>query len=103
MEEKGLFPDLQAHSTQLLIVNNGNNEEQMLVLAAEFRKAGIHTEFYPDAAKFNKQLKYANANDIPYVLFDGKGDDADKYELKDMHSGEQNFHPFNDIVSLLKK
>ena len=103
MEEKGLFPDLHAHSTQLLIVNNGNNEEQMLVLAAEFRKAGIHTEFYPDAAKFNKQLKYANANDIPYVIFDGKGDDADKYELKDMHSGEQNFHPFNDIVSLLKK
>ena len=103
LEEKDLFPDLQVHTTQLLITNSGDNEQQMLVLASAFRREGIHTEFYPDASKFSKQLKYANANAIPYVIFDGKGNQSDSYELKDMHSGEQDFHPFNDIVSFLKK
>jgi histidyl-tRNA synthetase len=74
----------------------------MLVLASAFRREGIHTEFYPDASKFSKQLKYANANAIPYVIFDGKEERSDSYELKDMHSGEQDFYAFNDIVSLLK-
>ena len=103
LEEKDLFPDLQVHTTQLLITNSGDNEQQMLVLASAFRREGIHTEFYPDASKFSKQLKYANANAIPYVIFDGKGTQSDSYELKDMHSGEQHFHSFNDIISLLKK
>ena len=103
LEEKDLFPDLQVHTTQLLITNSGDNEQQMLVLASAFRREGIHTEFYPDASKFSKQLKYANANAIPYVIFDGKGNHPDSYELKDMHSGEQHFHSFNDIISLLKK
>jgi histidyl-tRNA synthetase len=103
LEEKDLFPDLQVHTTQLLITNSGDNEQQMLVLASAFRREGIHTEFYPDASKFSKQLKYANANAIPYVIFDGKGNQPDSYELKDMHSGEQHFHSFNDIISLLKK
>ena len=103
LEEKDLFPDLQVHTTQLLITNSGDNEQQMLILASAFRREGIHTEFYPDASKFSKQLKYANANAIPYVIFDGKGNQLDSYELKDMHSGEQHFHSFNDIISLLKK
>ena len=103
LDEKDLFPDLQVHTTQLLITNSGDNEQQMLVLASAFRREGIHTEFYPDASKFSKQLKYANANAIPYVIFDGKGNHPDSYELKDMHSGEQHFHSFNDIISLLKK
>ena len=103
LEEKDLFPDLQVHTTQLLITNSGDNEQQMLILASAFRREGIHTEFYPDASKFSKQLKYANANAIPYVIFDGKGNHPDSYELKDMHSGEQHFHSLNDIISLLKK
>ncbi len=102
LEENNLFPNLISNSTQLLIVNQGTDQQNLISLASQFRKKGIYSEFYPDPVKLNKQLKYANANAIPYVLFESKGD-SEMFELKEMNSGIQQFYNFNDIVSQLKK
>jgi len=50
------------------------------------RSRGIPTEVSPSAAKFGKQIKYADRRGIPYVWFAG----ADgQHEVKDIRSGEQ--------------
>jgi histidyl-tRNA synthetase len=53
--------------------------------ATALRGRGIATEVSPSAAKFGKQIRYADRRAIPYVWF--PGDAAG--EVKDIRSGEQ--------------
>lgn len=70
-------------------------EEQRAVsdgVAAALRARGIPVEVAPSAAKFGKQIKYADRRGIPFVWFPGTvGEDgavgAD--QVKDIRSGEQ--------------
>lgn len=55
-------------------------------VAEALRSRGIPTEVSPSAAKFGKQIRYAERRGIPYVWFPG-ADGAD--EVKDIRSGEQ--------------
>ncbi|WBC15304.1 histidine--tRNA ligase [Micromonospora sp. WMMA1998] len=54
-------------------------------VAATLRSRGVPTEVSPSAAKFGKQIRYAERRGIPYVWFPG----ADGDEVKDIRSGEQ--------------
>jgi histidyl-tRNA synthetase len=56
-------------------------------IAAQLRKRGIPTEVAPTAAKFGKQIKFADQRGIPYVWFPGVGDEPDS--VKDIRSGDQ--------------
>src|SRR5436190_1845728 len=56
-------------------------------LAAALRRRGIPTEVSPDAAKFGKQIRYAERRGIPYVWSPGRDGASD--EVKDIRSGEQ--------------
>jgi histidyl-tRNA synthetase len=53
--------------------------------AARLRSRGISVEVSPSAAKFGKQIRYAERRGIPYVWFSG----ADGESVKDIRSGEQ--------------
>jgi histidyl-tRNA synthetase len=55
-------------------------------IAGQLRSRGIATEVSPSAAKFGKQIKYAERRGIPYVWFPGTGE-ADT--VKDIRSGDQ--------------
>ena len=50
-------------------------------IAAGLRRRGIACEVSPSAAKFGKQIRYAERRGIPYVWFGN--------EVKDIRSGEQ--------------
>ncbi|MEH0845582.1 histidine--tRNA ligase [Micromonospora sp. CPCC 205711] len=54
-------------------------------VAEALRSRGVPTEVSPSAAKFGKQIRYAERRGIPYVWFPG----ADGDEVKDIRSGEQ--------------
>ncbi|MFV2100656.1 histidine--tRNA ligase [Micromonospora sp. LOL_024] len=56
-------------------------------VAVALRSRGIPTEVSPSAAKFGKQIRYAERRGIPYVWFAGSDGAAD--EVKDIRSGEQ--------------
>ncbi|MGC4854024.1 histidine--tRNA ligase [Micromonospora sp. DT4] len=56
-------------------------------VAAALRRRGIATEVSPSAAKFGKQIRYAERRGIPYVWFPGADGTLD--EVKDIRSGEQ--------------
>jgi histidyl-tRNA synthetase len=53
-------------------------------IAEVLRRRGIATEVSPTAAKFGKQIRFAERRGIPYVWFPGDPD-----EVKDIRSGEQ--------------
>ena len=55
-------------------------------VAKSLRRRQIPTEVSPSAAKFGKQIKYADRRGIPFVWF--VGDDG-SHEIKDIRSGEQ--------------
>ncbi len=57
-------------------------------LAAALRGRGIATEIAPTAAKFGKQIRYADRRGIPYVWFPPLDADA-VHSVKDIRSGEQ--------------
>lgn len=52
-------------------------------VAAALRSRGISTDVAPSAAKYGKQIKYADKRGIPFVWFPGDG------AVKDIRSGEQ--------------
>ena len=54
-------------------------------IAAALRGRGIATEVSPTAAKYGKQIRYAQRRGIPFVWFPGEDGD----EVKDIRSGEQ--------------
>lgn len=72
-----------------VLVAVGNEEERRGSdrIAAQLRARGIATEVSPSAAKFGKQIKYADRRGIPYVWFPGAEGVADT--VKDIRSGEQ--------------
>ena len=53
--------------------------------AARLRARGISVEVSPSAAKFGKQIRYAERRGIPYVWFSGTDGDS----VKDIRSGDQ--------------
>ncbi|WP_175954262.1 histidine--tRNA ligase [Schaalia sp. Marseille-Q2122] len=56
-------------------------------VAAALRARGIPCDVAPSAAKFGKQIKFADKRGIPFVWFPGAQGEADT--VKDIRSGEQ--------------
>ncbi len=102
MNERELFPLDTALTTQLMFVNFGAEEENYCVkLAAEMRDQGIKTEVYPESSKMKKQMSYANAKNIPYVLLIGSQEmESGELTLKNLDSGEQTKVKKESLLSL---
>jgi histidyl-tRNA synthetase len=61
-------------------------------IAAALRRRGIPTEVAPAAAKYGKQIRFAERRGIPYVWFPGSADGAagpTTGQVKDIRSGDQ--------------
>jgi len=70
-----------------VLVALANEEERAAAngLAQRLRKRGIPTQVSPSAAKFGKQIKFADKRGIPFVLF--ANDEGT--QIKDIRSGDQ--------------
>ncbi|WP_316802558.1 histidine--tRNA ligase [Pedobacter nototheniae] len=104
LEELNLFPSSAEVGTKVLISNfDAEAETHALPILQQFRNAGISAELYPSSAKLKKQMAYADAKKIPYVILIG-GDEIASGELtlKDMQSGEQKKLTVLAILDLLK-
>ncbi|MBK7212593.1 MAG: histidine--tRNA ligase [Bacteroidales bacterium] len=91
LNELNLFPADTEQSTQVLLINFGNEEEKAsLKFMALLQKNGICAELYPDAAKMKKQFGYADSRKIPFTVMIGSNEAASgNYQLKNMITGEQ--------------
>jgi histidyl-tRNA synthetase len=67
MEEKGLFPTLI--TTKVLVtVPSAEIEDIVYNIGSQLRSNGINTETYLNAIPMEKQFKYAEKKEIPYVV-----------------------------------
>lgn len=73
-------------SVVLVAVVNEEGRAASDAIAGRLRSRGIACEVAPVAAKFGKQIQYADRRGIPFVWFPG---DARDGEVKDIRSGEQ--------------
>ena len=72
MEELKLFPDELLTGTKVLFFNLGEAESRTAFgLMQILRSRNIACEMYGEAAKFDKQFKYAEKKSIPYVIIVG--------------------------------
>lgn len=103
MEELSLFPaELDAGSKAMLINFGGANELYALKALSRLRADGIAAEIYPDAAKFDKQMKYADKRGIPYVIIPGDEErEKDMLSLKDFKTGKQEMLTIEDCIGRL--
>lgn len=104
LEELNLYPSSNSTSTKVLIVNFDKTLESFtLPLLAALRKEDIAAELYPTAAKLKKQMSYADAKQIPYVLLIGDEEkESGQLSLKDMASGEQVRLTREELIERLK-
>ncbi|HOF64127.1 MAG TPA: histidine--tRNA ligase [Dermatophilaceae bacterium] len=70
----------------LVAVTSEDDRQRSLAVATALRRNGIPCDVAPWAAKFGKQIRYAERRGIPYVWFPGAdGEDS----VKDIRSGHQ--------------
>lgn len=100
-----LYPKEMLSSTQVLFINFGEKETAYcLPFIAEIRKNGIRVEIFPDKVKMKRQMNYANAKNIPYVVFAGEDEiEKGKLMLKDMQSGEQKLVTAKELIASVLK
>jgi histidyl-tRNA synthetase len=69
MSQLNLFSEQERQSTQVLILNFGNEEiEFALKIRDQLSGIKISSEIYPDAVKLKKQMSYADSRKIPYII-----------------------------------
>ncbi|MCR5139340.1 MAG: histidine--tRNA ligase [Bacteroidaceae bacterium] len=98
-----LFPAAATRGTRVLFVNFGDAEAAYcLPLLSRLRAAGHAAELYPDAAKMKKQMAYANALGIPYVVIVGQDEmSTDRLSVKDMQTGQQSSLTIDELIAML--
>ena len=99
-----LYPKEAVNSTQVLFINFGETETAYcLPIVGKLRQAGIRSEIFPDKAKRKKQMSYANAKNIPFVVLAGENEmAAGKVTLKNMESGDQTLVTAEELIATVK-
>jgi len=95
-----LYPKESISNTQLLFINFGEKETNyVLPFVTKARQANIRTELFPDSVKMKKQMAYANAKHIPFVVLAGDNEiEQGKVTLKNMITGEQILVSPEDLI-----
>lgn len=103
LNELNLFPDAILNPIKAIFINFGKEDERYALNGLRaLRKAGIAAEIYPDSVKIGKQMSYANAKAIPFVIMAGENErNSNTYTLKNMTTGEQVQMTINQIIDQL--
>ncbi len=104
LNQLNLYPQSVTTSTRVLFINFGSAETAYcLPTLSRLRHSGIPSEIYPDAAKMKKQMQYANARQIPFVVMAGESEmQQAKFALKDMQSGNQLLLSADELIEHLR-
>lgn len=104
MTQLNLFDLTGMAATEVLVVNFGEAEIPYSIrILDSLRHLGIRSELYPDPAKLKKQLSFADAKRIPFIMM--AGDDEIKTEsitVKIMATGEQRKILLKELDSFIR-
>jgi histidyl-tRNA synthetase len=103
MEELKLFPENTLATSKVLITHFDEKAFQYaLPIIQKLRDANISSELYPNIAKMQKQMKYANDKGVPYVIVIGDEEmSTGLLAFKNMHTGEQQKLSIDQIIHQL--
>lgn len=103
LEELQLFPEAVQKSTRVLFFNLGIEEHQTAFhLMQELRERGIAAELYHEQSKFDKQFKYAEKKQVPYVVIIGSTELTEgTCIIKNIVTGEQKTILQQELVTQL--
>ena len=87
VSKRGLTASRSTPAAVLVAVVDEEGREASRRVAAALRARGIPCEVAPSAARFGKQIRYADRRGIPFVWFPGAGEGVD--QVKDIRSGDQ--------------
>ena len=99
-----LVPQFTSISKVLVSVFSKDLWSKSIELSGVIRKSNISVELYPDpSVKLDKQLKYANKKNIPFVVILGPEEIQNNcVKLKNMQTGEQSVLTQEELVSKFK-
>ena len=103
INQLNLFENVKVSSTEVLVVNFGENEAQYaLNILDKLRQMEVRSELYPDAVKLKKQMSYADSKKIPFIIIAGEDEIRNNdITIKDMSSGEQRKISLKDLNSFV--
>ena len=103
MEQLALFPAAIAIGTKAMIINTGGaNELYALQILKQLREKNIAAEIYPEALKFDKQMKYIFNRGIPFaVVIENEEREQGNVRVKDFNAGTQNKMSVAALINLL--
>lgn len=103
MDTLGLFPDSALHRLQVLVMAlDASDHVYAYRLTERLRSAGLVADLYPEAAKLQKMMKYANACGAAHALLIGEEERrTGRFTLKDMVSGTQQSLDLEGIIQTL--
>ena len=103
LTELNLFPERNVDSTEVIFLNFGKNEERYcLPYLQQLRRNGINAEIYPDSAKIQKQMKYADQRGIPVVVMAGEDEMNNKtFTVKWMKEGRQENVSAEELLNII--
>lgn len=103
MEELQLFPAEIAVGTKAMIINTGGeNELYALSILKKLRGNNIAAEIYPEALKFDKQMKYIFNRAIPFaIIIENEEREQGNVRVKDFASGTQVKMSHEELIKIL--
>lgn len=103
MVEQDLWPeDLPIVPPVIVMGMDEESHRYGFGIAQKIRARGINCDIYPEAAKFKKQMKYANAQQYPHVIIIGDQERASGLlTFKTMITGEQETLDIETIIARL--
>ncbi|SHM10797.1 histidine--tRNA ligase [Chitinophaga sp. CF418] len=101
LEELQLFPAAAQQGTQVLFFNlDAQTTGVAFKLLMQLRNKGISSELFHEASKMDKQMKYANKRNIPYVIIMGESEVQEQVvSVKNMVTGTQEKVAMADLVN----
>ena len=101
MEALQLFPDHLQTATTALFLHMGNEESRFVFPWVQvLRHQQIACELYPETAKMDKQLKYADKKRIPFAVIMGSREMANETCIvKNLQTGDQVNIPLNELTT----
>ncbi len=101
LEELNLFPQTIEGGTKILFFNLGEKEmEHAYQLLQVVRQKGIAAEIFHEQTKLDKQFKYAEKKNIPFVVIIGSKElESGMCSVKNIKTGEQKLVAFDELVN----
>ncbi len=103
MEELKLFPEAVQSGTKVLFFNLGKAESKIAFdLMQLLREKEIACEMYHETTKFDKQFKYAEKKNIPYIIIIGSKElEENNCVIKHLTTSTQQTIAMNEITNYI--